>query len=128
MPVDVHWLDDSYSTFYYRFEDPWTVNELVAALDHGYKMSEFEPATYLVYDLSAGKLVPRNFLSARQIMRARIQTKVKVRVFVGFPQLGEVFFHMLVSALPSSVTDTFVLMPTLEAALEYLDAQKSTQP
>jgi len=126
MPVDVFWFDDSHSTLCYRFKDPWTVNELVVALDEGYKMSEIHPATYLIYDLSDGNLVPRNFLSARQIMRARIQTNVKVRVFVGFPQMGEVFFDMLVSALPSSVTDTFVLVSSLDDALKHLEAQKSS--
>ena len=127
MPINVYWIDPAHDILCYRLEDPWTVEELIIALDEGYAMSNDESEFHIIYDLSRAKFVPRGFLSTRDFLETRIQPQVKIRVFVGVSYMVQVFLNMLLPILPAEFRETIISLPTLNEAVKYLDSQQSSK-
>jgi hypothetical protein len=121
MGITVQWLDDLPDIQYFRFVDPWTVDDLVTAIDTAYDMSQNKETFDIIYDLTDGKNFPRSILSATSYLQERTQPQVNTRIIVGASNFMRTFLHILKALLP--MIDPFHFAATLDDAIDYLRAR-----
>lgn len=123
MPVNVSWFDETQKVLYYHFEDPWTTDELIIAINRGNKLSEINPQFNIIYDMRRTESIAE-ILSLSDFFKNRIQPQVKYRVVVGTFGLSQIFVKTIFAILP--IEDTLVLVDTPEEAIEYLQSSQGS--
>ncbi len=119
MGIDVTWHDDRNHIIRYRLQDPWTLDDLIAAIRAGYEMSADRPALIILYDFQDTRNLPPAFFSALGTMRKMMQDNVQVRIAIAAPAYIHTIYNMFTRLAPD-LTDAFVFVDDEAAALALL--------
>lgn len=119
MGIEVTWHDDANNIIRYRLRDPWTLDDLIAAIRAGYEMSADRPALIILYDFQGSRRLPPAFFSALGTMRKMMQDNVQVRLVIAAPAYIHTIYGMFTRLAPD-LTNAFVFVEDEAAALELL--------
>ena len=125
MPINIQWFDDTKRIILWKIEGQWTLDELHQAYSDGNLLCAQEPQNIInaLIDMTATKAIPSNIFSA---LTTRVRTEMPnydMAVIVSTSAMIKGFINVI-NTVPA-LRGQFVVVPTLEAALAYIEKRRT---
>jgi hypothetical protein len=122
MPIIAKWYDKANRIFIFEIVAPWSIDDVLQALQDTATFEEDEHPTSIIYDVRHGRTIPRSFLSVVRALQSNKSNRVRVRALVGANYTWHVLYKLIDRAFPT-LTERFIFRDTIDEAVDFILAR-----